>query len=173
MEDVRLRFPILLASTDVSPSVVLLCFRFVFSFSFAVRPHQATDHFCANGSTAAGSATHFSPSAVTSCESTQPSAQSSPTPHPNPRDQTPIRRASKKKQKQNGRKTHKRLHIDPHLGRRAIELHIVLANLATILHGLDARAQAVRFDGAVGQAGVGDEEQACAGGEGLLRGGLG
>jgi len=62
--------------------------------------------------------------------------------------------------------THKRLRIDTHLRRRSVELHIVLADTTTVLHGLDALLDAVGGDGATVDAGLGDEEETCGGNEG-------
>lgn len=176
MEDVRLRFPILLAS----PRCLPFCrssrpFDSSFPLPLQYDPIPSSDrpllrqrqHSRRLRDTLLPVRRNFlrehptvSPVQLTTTRKTQGTKP--------PSDAQPKRNKSR-----TDGKTHKRLNVDPHLGRRAIELHIVLANLATILHGLDARAQAVRLDGAVGQAGVGDEEEAYAGGEGLLRGGLG
>ena len=49
------------------------------------------------------------------------------------------------------------LRIDLHLGRFVIELHVLLADVATVLDGLDAFHEVVGFDYAVGDGGGGDE----------------
>lgn len=51
-------------------------------------------------------------------------------------------------------KTYKRLGVNLHDGRGSVKLHVVLADLARVLDRLDPLGEVVRFDGAVGDAGL-------------------
>ena len=62
------------------------------------------------------------------------------------------------------------LGIDLHLRHRVVVFHILLSDVAAVLDGFDAFAQAVGADGAAGDGGAGYEGDAGGGDEGLWRG---